>query len=92
MLWACSWGLAGQKPWTSLKKPSCEERHKKCPKYVFFGNFSTFIDTWKKGKDPHRQDKIQHLDFTKDPRPLYYKTPPYVFYHNSLCSKAVFGP
>ena len=34
---------------------------------------------WKKGKDPHPQDKIQHLDFTKDPRPLYYKTPPYVF-------------
>ena len=29
---------------------------------------------WKKGKDPHPQDKIQHLDFTKDPRPLYYKT------------------
>ena len=31
---------------------------------------------WKKGKDPHPQDKIQHLDFTKDPRPLYFKTPP----------------
>ena len=30
--------------------------------------------SWKKGKDPHPQDKIQHLDFTKDPRPLYYKT------------------
>ena len=26
---------------------------------------------WKKGKEPHPQDKIQHLDFTKDPRPLY---------------------
>ena len=37
---------------------------------------------WKKGKDPHPQDKIQHLDFNKDPRPLYYKTPPYVFYHH----------
>ena len=36
---------------------------------------------WKKGKDPHPQDKIQHLDFTKDPRPLYYKTPPCAFYH-----------
>ena len=34
---------------------------------------------WKKGKDPHPQDKIQHLDFTKEPRPLYYKTPPCVF-------------
>ena len=22
---------------------------------------------WKKGKDPHPQDKIQHLDFTKGP-------------------------
>ena len=47
---------------------------------------------WKKGKDPHPQDKIQHLDFTKDPRPLYYKTPPCVFYHKNVCSKAVFGP
>ena len=25
---------------------------------------------WKKGKDPHPQDTSQHLDFTKDPRPL----------------------
>ena len=47
---------------------------------------------WKKGKDPHPQDKIQHLDFTKDPRPLYYKTPPCVFYHKNVRSKAVFGP
>ena len=47
---------------------------------------------WKKGKDPHPQDKIQHLDFTKDPRPLYYKSPPCVFYHKNVCSKAVFGP
>ena len=45
---------------------------------------------WKKGKDPHPQDKIQHLDFTKDPRPLYYKTPPCVFYHKNVRSKAVF--
>ena len=44
------------------------------------------------GKDPHPQDKIQHLVFTKDPRPLYYKTPPCVFYHKNVCSKAVFGP
>ena len=43
---------------------------------------------WKKGKDPHPQDKIQHLDFTKDPRPCYYKTPPSAFYHNN----AVVGP
>ena len=47
---------------------------------------------WKKGKDPHPQDEIQHLDFTKDPRPLYYKTAPCVFYHKNVCSKAVFGP
>ena len=46
----------------------------------------------KEGKDPHPQDKIQHLDFTKDPRPLYYKTPPCAFYHRNVCSKAVFGP
>ena len=47
---------------------------------------------WKKGKDPHPQDKIQHLAFTKDPRPLYYKTPPCGFYHKNVRSKAVFGP
>ena len=47
---------------------------------------------WKKGKDPHPQDKSQYLDFTKDPRPLYYKTPPCVFYHKNLRSKAIFGP
>ena len=54
----------------------------------------TFLRSWKKGNDPHPhpQDKIQHLDFTKDPRPLYYKTPPCAFYHNNVCSKAVFGP
>ena len=47
---------------------------------------------WKRGKDPHPQDKSQHLDFTKDPRPLYYRTPPCVFCHKNVCSKAVFGP
>ena len=47
---------------------------------------------WKKGKDPHPQDKIQHLDFTKDPRPLYYKAPSCVLYHKNVWSKAVFGP
>ena len=41
---------------------------------------------------PHPQDKIQHLDFTKDPRLLYYKTPPCAFYHKNVRSKAVFGP
>ena len=60
---------------------SAQERNPKGPK-----------DCWKKGKDPHPQDKIQHLDFTKDPRPLYYKTPSFVFYHKNVCSKAVFGP
>ena len=59
-------------------------------------------DSWefrKKGKDPHPQDKIQHLDFTKDPRPLYYKTPPCALYHNmsvvrpfSVLSKDEIGP
>ena len=48
--------------------------------------------SWKKGKYPQPQDKIQHLDFTKDPRPLYYKTPPCVLCHKNVCSKAVFGP
>ena len=38
---------------------------------------------WKKGKD---------LDFTKDPRPLYYKTPPCAFYHKNLRGEAVVGP
>ena len=39
------------------------------------------------------QDKMQHLDFTKEPRPLYYKTPPCVFFlHTNVRSKAVFGP
>ena len=46
----------------------------------------------KKGKDTHPQDKIQHLGFAKDPRPLYYKTPPCAFYHKNVRSKAVFGP
>ena len=41
------------------------------------------------GKDPHPQDKIQHLDFTKDTRPLYYKTPPCAFHHKNVRSKAV---
>ena len=53
------------------------------PQSPFFENYhSNFLDytshLLKKGKDPHPQDKSQHLDFTKDPRPLYYKTPPCV--------------
>ena len=54
---------------------------------------------WKKEKDPHPQDKIQHLDFTKDPRLLYYKTPPCAFYQKmsvvrpfSVLSKDEIGP
>ena len=53
------------------------------------------VKVWQKalrGKDPHPQDKIQHLDFTKDTRPPYYKTPPCVFYHENVRGKAVFGP
>ena len=50
------------------------------------------MEIWKKGKDPHPQGKIRHLDFTKDPWPLYYKTPPCAFYHKLVRSKAVFGP
>ena len=54
---------------------------------------------WKKGQDPHPQDKIQHLVFTKDPRPLYYKNLPCAFYHKmsvvrpfSVLSKDEIGP
>ena len=57
-------------------------------------NFLLFSEerAWKKGKDPHPQDKIQNLVFTKDPRPLYYKSPPCAFYHKSVRSKAAFAP
>ena len=70
---------------------------KKCAKFVQAHSRKpppTLVDTMhrKKGKDSHPQDKIQHLDFTKDPRPLYYKTPPCVFYHKNARSKAVLGP
>ena len=49
--------------------------------FRFLTSFYLFLATiyWKKGKDPHPQDKIQYLDFTKDPRPLYYKTPSCAF-------------
>ena len=49
-------------------------------------------NSWKKGKDPHPKNKSQHLDFTKDPRPLYYKTPPCVFHHKDVRRKAIFRP
>ena len=73
-----------------------EEREEKAESknsmwYTSAGRFGSHT-FWKKGKDPHPQDKIQHLDFTKDPRPRYYKTPPSVFYHKNVRSKAVFGP
>ena len=58
----------------------------------FFWSIFPAFSNWKKGKDPHPQDKSQQLDFTKDPRPLYYKTPPCVLYHKNVRSKAVFGP
>ena len=56
------------------------------------GNLVEFSVILEEGKRPPPQDKIQHLNFTKDPRPLYYKTPPCVIYHTNVCSKAVFGP
>ena len=46
--------------------------------------------SWKNVKDPHPQDKIQHLDFTKDPRPLYYKTPSLCILPQKFRNKAVF--
>ena len=63
-------------------------------KEVICNNFGSDgkVKNWKKGKDPHPQDKIQQLDFTKDPRPFYYKTLPCAFYHKNVRSKAVFGP
>ena len=72
---------------------------KKAPNPMFVQNLSQRLSfrvpvggTGRGGKDPHPQNKIQHLDFTKDPRPLYYKTPPCVVYHKKVRSKAVFGP
>ena len=55
--------------------------------------------TWKKGEDPHPQDKIQHLDFTKDPRrfttipiPVYCTTKMYLVKPFSVLSKDEIGP
>ena len=44
------------------------------------------------GKRPPPPRQESASGFTKDPRPLYYKTPPCVFYHKNVRSKAVFGP
>ena len=54
-----------------------------CPQRAAAKPLRCTTTRWRKGKDPHPQDKIQHLDFTKYPRPLYYKTPPCAFYHKS---------
>ena len=59
---------------------------------VLFVQLFGFGILLQEGKRPPPPDKIQHLDFTKDPRPLYYKTPPCAFYHENVCSKAVFSP
>ena len=42
-------------------------------------------------KNPHPQDKIQHLDFTRDPAALL-QDPSLCIYHKNVRSKAVFGP
>ena len=62
-----------------LKSPPEEEKNddhdqdslKKCLVHIW--SWSSDY-SWKKGKDPHPQDKIQHLDFTKDLRLLFYKS------------------
>ena len=84
-----------QKPYKNQKKPYLPPKSFLCGPH-FLGK-EKFLPgagwcIWKEGKDPHTQDKIQRLDFTKDPRPLHYKTPPSAFYHKNVRSKAVFGP
>ena len=61
-----------------------------CGSQGLYNRSSCFVS--QEGKSPHPQDKLQHLDFTEDPWPLYYKTPPSAFYHKNVHSKAVFGP
>ena len=56
--WSCPRFSSIFKP--SAKREACSQM-----------GFGIFL-SWKRGKDPHPQDKIQHLDFTKDPRPLYH--------------------
>ena len=53
-------GFLGESP--SLQRRGHPERGhpERSPKISF---------CWKKGKDPHPRDEIQHLDFTKDPPP-----------------------
>ena len=53
---------------------------------------------WKKGKDPHPQDKIQHLDLTKDPGrfttrplPIHFTTKMSVVRPFSVLSKDEIG-
>ena len=64
-----------------------EWHRSKTPKFV-----ASHLGNLEEGRRPPTQDKIQHLDFTKDAQPLYNKTPPCVFYHKNVRSKAVFGP
>ena len=77
--------LAVGRPWPCVQLESAAA-------VVLHWKWVSESEIWKKGKDPHPQDKIQHLDFTKDPRPTYYKTPPCAFSHKNVRSKAVFGP
>ena len=61
---------------------------------------ATYFQGYIGGRERPPQDMIQHLDFTKDPRSLYHKTPPGVFYRKkksvarpfSVLSKDEIGP
>ena len=82
---------------TPTQNPEIPKKHRvyknffeKFPRAFAF--FQNCLQCWKKGKDPHPQDKMQHLVFTKDPQPLYYNTPPCAFYHKNVRSKAAFAP
>ena len=63
------------------------------------GPIANGSEIWKKGKDPHPQDKSQHLDFTKDPGrfttrplPVYFTTKMSVVRPFSVLSKDEIGP
>ena len=43
-----------------------------------------FSKTWKKKRPPPPRQDSASGSFTKDPRPLYYKTRPCVFYHRKM--------
>ena len=76
----------------SLKAPGV---HRPCCAQCCYANAMAMSWTKKFGKREKTltpKTRFSILEFTKDPRPLYYKTPPYVFYHKNECSKAVFGP